>query len=276
MPGHRDWYKLTAGTPEDFKIAFDPYPFHEMSISAAGAYTANLIQEKHNNIWLAMSGGYDSEFVANCFYDNNIPFTPIIWRIQDWPESDYAIHWCRQRNITPHIVDKDLLTGPTLSFLQKTAARMHTDHFLCTVNIVLSSIAEKQGGFLVTGTGVPTPDPDYPIPMGDHTEFSEHDFFMEILKDHHPGSFLMYTVELFYALLKKTDITLPTQEAKSAIYGVNFRPKLKPYHLLAKQTEMFVDKAHEYSTGTFQDLIDQLEKSLVFSSTKYPIPNGQK
>lgn len=267
MPGHKDWYKLTAGTPEDFRIDFDPYPFREMSIASAGAYTAELIREKHgDNIWIAMSGGYDSEFVARCFYDNGIPFTPIIWRIRDWPESDYAIHWCRQRNITPHIVDKDVLTGPTLGLLQKTAARMHTDHFLCTVNIVLSGIAEKQGGFLITGTGVAMSDNEYPEPMGEFTHFAEHDFFLEIWNDRHPGSFLIYTVELFHALLKKTDHRLNVQEAKGIVYDLSFRPKLKPYHLLERQTSNFSEKNHEFSAGTFEDLLNRIESSILSCS----------
>jgi hypothetical protein len=266
MPGHNDWYRLTAGTPEDFRIAFDPYPFREMSIPAAGAYTAGLIRERYgDNIWIAMSGGYDSEFVANCFYDNKIPFTPIIWRVHDWPESDYAIRWCSQRGINPHIIDRDILSEPILGMLQKTAARMHTDHFLCTVNIALARVAEKHGGVLLSGTGVAMPEGIYPEPMGENTHFAEHDFFLEMWSDKHPGSFLIYTVELFHALLKKTDTALHTQDAKALVYDLNFRPKLSPLRLLDRQRTDFLHKNHEYSAGTFADLIIKLEHKIISS-----------
>jgi hypothetical protein len=273
--GHRKWYEITVA-PDDFKIDFHPYQFREMDIATAGKYTASLIKQKHDNVWIALSGGYDSEFVANCFYDNGIAFTPVIWRVKEWPESDYALHWCRERNITPHIVEKKILSSVTLDLLQKISRRMHNDNFLCTMNVFLSKVAEKHGGVLVTGTGGATPDPIFPAAMGEYSEFAEHDFFVEMWNDIHPGAFLTYTVELFYALLKKTDPHLPTQECKQKMYGINFRPKIKPYHLLEKIRNDFEHRNIMDSTKTFRYLIELLEKSLITSSHEDPIPDRKE
>lgn len=269
MPGHRNWYHLNAGTTDDFNIVFKPYTFYNMSIKQAGEHTARLIKKRYGDIWVAMSGGYDSEFVANCFYDNNISFTPIIWRIRDWVESDYALKWCQSRSITPFIIDKEI-NEEVVSLLKKISDRMCNDHFLSSVNVYLSKVARKNGGFLVTGTGIATPDPPYPDPIGNKTSFAEHDFFIEIWDENHPGSFMMYTVELFYALLKKTDIRLNTQDIKSELYDLPFRPKIRmsPHFMVEHMDYNHQNKNQEYCAGTFQELIDLLERSLDLGSAE--------
>lgn len=268
--GNKGWYSISGGGPEDFSISFDPYPFHSMSVRDAGYYTARMIASEHENIWIALSGGYDSEFVARCFHDAGIPFTPIIWRDAYDVESDYALHWCRKRNIVPKILNRNLSDNKTIKWLHKLSSKLCSDSILSSINIVLAKEAERNQAVLVTGTGVATPDfPRFPNAMGDLTSFAEYDFFIELWyaesKIKHPGSFFTYTPEIFYAIISRVNTEMHAQEFKAQVYELDFRPKILPYHLrlLGMMPESFKDKKHEYSTGTFQDLIDHLSRAVL-------------
>lgn len=61
----------------------------------------------YDNLYVAMSGGIDSEFVAQTFLDLGIPFKPIIFRVSDLNELDiwWAFKWCRDNSIEPVVVD---------------------------------------------------------------------------------------------------------------------------------------------------------------------------
>jgi hypothetical protein len=72
--------------------------------------TAQEIYNQHKNLYVALSGGCDSENVANTFYRNKIPFTPIILIYDNVNHQDqmleswYAIQWCKKHNIEPWII----------------------------------------------------------------------------------------------------------------------------------------------------------------------------
>lgn len=233
MPGHNNWYNINLNP---FKITFSPKPFKKLSLSDAASLTVNRMVDINPNIWLAMSGGMDSEFAANAFYENNVKFTPIIWKYHLNTEADYAIHWCRSRNITPYIVDKNINDDKIKQLLKNIASRYGSQTWFGAVNAYLAEIVKKHGGSLVTGTGVITTDYPYPSPIGTQAEFCVYEFFVDLLTNHH-GSFMIYSQELFYALLSEIDENDNTQEFKSRMYNVPFRPKLRPYHLFVNETQ---------------------------------------
>jgi hypothetical protein len=256
--GHNDWYQISKD--KQFEISFTPYPFKKLDLKSAIDFTVNLISSKHQNIWIALSGGMDSEFVANCFYENNVSFTPIIWKYYLNIEADYAINWCRERQIVPYIVDKELNNNNIIKILKNMTKRVNSQVWFAAISLYLAEIAKKHNGNLVTGTGVITSDNPYPLPAGNQAEFCYYDFFADLTKQH-CGSFLIYTPELFYAILNEIDPTVPTQELKSSIYKVPFRPKIRPYHLLDKLVDV---SSHELDERySFDDLKNLLEKYII-------------
>ena len=58
-------------------------------------------------LYIALSGGVDSELTARIFVKNNIPFTPVIVKIDGLNniETWYAEYWCHINNITPIILN---------------------------------------------------------------------------------------------------------------------------------------------------------------------------
>lgn len=237
--GHNNWYTIESHTDKDFKITFNPYEFKKMSVWDAASYTANLISNKHDNIWLAFSGGYDSEFLANVLYENKITFTPIIWRDPHCKESDYALYWCRKRNIIPYIIEKDFMQLDVYNVLANIIKKFNVKGFFGSFSVALASIADKNGGSLITAGGGCFDNPDYPMAFSNKAEFVESDWLVKLaFPNKHISPFLIYTPELVYALIDNLDKTIPVQEGKAKLYDLAFRPKLLPYHLVLSDLGM--------------------------------------
>jgi len=259
MPGHNNWYRLEQADNQNFKISFSPKPFKKLSVKEAAALTVKRMSVIHNNIWIALSGGYDSEFVATSFYENNVNFTPIIWKYPTNMECDYALYWCRQRDITPHIITRDIVEPKFNQLLRNMVKRHHSRVWFGGLTLYMAEIANKHNGSLVTGTGVITTDNPYPEPIGPYAEFCQYEFFVDFTNQH-LGSFMLYSQELMYAILCEIDQSAPTQEVKSAIYNLPFRPKIRPYNFL-KDT---FDTSNEIDmTYKFEELKTMLEKYII-------------
>ena len=63
-------------------------PSKVKDIDTVGDEIAQEIFHKYKNIYVAMSGGIDSEWVAKCFHRQGIPFTPIIYEAEDLMGAD--------------------------------------------------------------------------------------------------------------------------------------------------------------------------------------------
>lgn len=264
MPGHNNWFQLSI---DPLDITFNLYPFKELSIDEAADYTVKVIAEKYDNLYLGLSGGYDSEFVANALLRNKIPFTPIIFKDYYTREVDYAIHFCRQNKLDPVIIEKNMMDDYFVKILTKVTNTLPGKDCFSAINVILGSIVKKNNGHLIIGSGVTTCDPPYPEPTGNMTEFNIADFYLDIVfNDQHPSAFFTYTPEIFYAFQKNINVNLPIQEAKAVLYNLNFRPKIKPYHLilvdldLPKRTECYFEK------GTFADILEQFEPFVIKDS----------
>ena len=258
MPGHNDWYTLRHN-PDDFHIALNPYLFYAMSVAEAADHTARIIHSKYPTLWLAMSGGLDSEFVADTLLRNRIPFTPVIVQDPINVEHIYARHWCRTNRVQPKLLEDLLANTKRIAVLETMARRQNNPSTIANLNIVLARMAERQGAALITGNGECFNDEIYPIPMGDNAEFYERDWLLESKSINHPGAFLSYTPELMHALVSNIDCSLPTQEAKSRLYNIPFRPKIQSSIGLTDVTARKI--IHSY--GKMRDLIALLEQHII-------------
>jgi hypothetical protein len=264
MPGHKDWYSISVSP---FQVDFHPHDFCKLSFRDACDYTAKIIAEDFDNLYLAFSGGYDSELVADVLLRNKIKFTPYIWRDQFSRETDFALHWCMKHGIEPIIFNGNFLDIKTDRILRGLASSFHSKDHLGAINMMIAKLVEKIGGSLITGTGiVASGGLDYPNPMSTETDWQKNEFFVDLLGKPHVGSFFFYTPEILLSYAREIDQSLSTQEAKSRLYGIGFRPKIKPYHayLNNKGSDDLLD---HHSTGSINDLIDYLDQ---FTITRDP------
>jgi hypothetical protein len=222
-----DWFQTNVAdlkTQPDFRIRIRPYGFTRASLWDASVAQATELVNTHGELLLAYSGGMDSEFVLKVFHESKIPITPVIVHSPLNPiEIQYAIKFCRDRNIKYELLE--------ITF---------EEYMRYVVDIVYKKIrgtapfgiqgmliADRFGKQVVTGYGDPfVVGGPLLEPLERVLEISEFDYYWHDPK-FKPIPFFSYTQEVFYALIKDIDYNLSAQEAKSKIYGIPFRPKIK-------------------------------------------------
>jgi hypothetical protein len=238
--GHGSWLEvnLNNGDTNNFK---QPLEFtanikqvKNLTFDDAADYTIKLISEKYNNLYLPLSGGLDSEFVAKTLLKNNISFTPVILQfINSTPESWYAFKFCDENKLTPKIID--LTNEAKLNLfakrLLKIASTMNFPAVTAVFSVVLSDMFPNAQ--IITGAGEVLPTSwDYQMQTNRYHD-EELDGFMFLqhplelaFGDAHPGAFFSYTPEILLASIKDFDYTTNSQVAKAKLYGLLPRPKI--------------------------------------------------
>ena len=222
LAGHDGWCSVRL-TPEQFEfkvnrraeIEFDN--FHD-----AASYTAKLLAAKYNDkpLYVSLSGGLDSEVIANTFVKEGIPFTPIILNIGNVIEHEtwYAEYWCKQHNITPVRINVTL--DEYVDIVKRYTKILKNTHQIGTIGYMyVAECVYNLGGYYVGGVGDINQD-------GDRFFSNSVDFALDMWKPGQaPTGFFMYTPEIALAYIKQFDPTVTEQYNKLSFYGVSPRPK---------------------------------------------------
>lgn len=103
-------------------------------------------------IYVAMSGGIDSELIARIMLQEKVPFTPLIARYEKGYNKDdifYALDFCEKNKLTPEILDIDIL-----KFFQNA---IHTPYVVANCSHLLQMHLMRHaatiGGMAVIGVG---------------------------------------------------------------------------------------------------------------------------
>ena len=257
MPGHNNWFQVNhKELTEPFKFTYTlPESYNPMPFQAAADYTARCLAKKYSKLHLGFSGGLDSEFVGEVFVRNNIPFVPVIINCEMTKlESSRAFEWCDSKSITPYIIEYLDNEKLVLDIIRLGHSIQETPGISIFPMIIDESIP---GADLVTGFGDPFVVDDI---VGDDVILESHDFYLEA-NTNHPGAFFTYTPELFFASINDIDRSLHSQTAKSSLYGIPNRPKLR----LALDFGLHSKFSRDYSTPrknitwivNFADLTDK-------------------
>lgn len=251
----------------------------------------NVAQEifelhKHQKIYIAMSGGCDSETVANSFYKEKIPFTPIINEFYyggletSYADTWWAKRWCKEHNIEPYINKINLrdLKDKLLPIAKKLKIRK----LFSIQNILLADIAKSNDGILINGQAFieyyPEHTLDYLRDVVKDPAFNtssegwllhEDDFYIDMYDPgYHPYNFLSWNPEIVLSYISSRTSTLTSEENKFKIMKCNPRPKLAaPDIVWTFLSDAQAELKKEYGTsevfflGTHEELIDKLESS---------------
>jgi len=226
MPGgHNDWFSVSVDGPQ-FQVEFNRRASKlYKNFDDAADNAAQLLYKEwgHQPLYLALSGGVDSEFVARILLKNKIPFTPVILKIDSLNaiESQFALTWCDQNNITPVILNyttQDLNNSFKLFFPKMLKIK----HYHCTPMLTIYKYIETQGGHCIYCAGDINLD-------SDRKEFFHYhyDFIPNIVDvGKHPTSFFMYTPELALSYINQFNPAQPEQHNKLGFYQVEPRSKI--------------------------------------------------
>lgn len=244
-----------------------------MDFQDACDQVAQDIASKYKNLYLAFSGGSDCEAVANALVRNNIPFTPVILKIQSIQniEQWYAENWCKQHNIKPTILEishEDLDKNILLKYSQITLPRQPLGLLPCYI----AEYVDSQNGHLLTGNQLEYyPDHEQMAYLDSQLDgyqgfiFQETDMYIDtVWANKHPFGFFYWTPDIMASFINAWDESLTIQENKAQIYKVNIRPKLLPRVNAGPQHQHLSKIVHKFGTtdvyrlGNKHELLDKL------------------
>lgn len=266
---------------ENLQVKFNQKANKILPFDQACDQTAHEIYSEHKNLYVAFSGGCDSENVVNTLHRNQIPFVPIVAiynHVQDQTqiaESNYALEWCNKNKVEPWVVYSESFVGS----VEERAAFLNVKPrliFGLITSMLLAKYVEQRQGLLITGYQLEY-YPDYEQmtylepQLGDYIGFvmEETDQYLETLyPDQHPWAFHYWNPDILAAFVNEWDTGLTMQQNKAKIYGVPHRPKIS-YPLDMVSDAKFYNRralASQFGTldcallGTKESLLEKLVK----------------
>jgi len=288
MPGHNNWIKLDWSTQLPM-ITLDFSNFSEsIALSKKSAIDLNVEQiiKNYSNLHVCLSGGIDSEFVANCLLERNIPFTPVIvdYRING-SEIWWAYKWCYQNKIVPKILQpsENFLATILPKFLDENPGFSFPGLFDKFILSCLDSEAT-----VIAGVEEP-----FVRPTALTDRLSEN-VNRELSLDSFGGfgnsgpdkkntvCFMHFTPEFFVNLVSGINYNKPVQLALSEYYDVESRPKMGPgetMHLSDKIRAVHIALTKKYvcynfnigNKDAFLAKVKNKEKILLTTTTVPPL-----
>lgn len=232
--GLDNWYNVTVNTSlNTFEVNFNhKSPARQLNFFEAADYTARTIAEKYKDIFLGLSGGMDSQFVAETLYKNNINFTPLIGMNPTNNDHEFAIDWCNARNIKSIILDLEFYSRDILKIYTTFLKKVPFVNVGNCIDLFLSSIAKKHSGHLLVGGPTlplthyhPTQASKEPIYSVDISEFALE------LTNQPIGGFFFFTPEIALSQAINLDITKTDDYSRAALYNFPVRHKTLEYRL---------------------------------------------
>ena len=211
----------------DFLLNLNPYPFKKIDFNLAVELAVKEIGSKYTNLYLGLSGGYDSEFVLRAFHKFGIPIIPVIVHFCNEAETKFAHQACKELGITPIVIT---ITEDQFVeyFYEKIFKQLNGVGFHSTHGLFVAEYVEKNKGTLITGghfigtyhTNV----------ADDYSSTCEWEFYAGYL---YPAvnkiDFYMYTPELTYSMFPETDEG-GWSDYKHKLLGLEYREKIQPVY----------------------------------------------
>jgi hypothetical protein len=218
---------------EQFKVWFSPTEFTSASLHQNAERVAHKLAANGKSLFVAFSGGLDSEFILRTFISAGIDITPII---VDSPfnqtEVAHAYEMCAENNIIPAVIS--YTSKPQfVSDLYSIARRYNVGSLIGCVTMLAARYAILNDGDILTGHGDPfTMNTTYatvrtvdPTPIPKLLKFSDYDYYVETFLPELTGSFFTADAGIFYSFLSEVNHQLPYEEAKADLYGIELRSK---------------------------------------------------
>lgn len=226
MPGgHNNWFSVNVTEPS-FQLKFNQRASTlYQNFDDAADHAAKLLYQHwgHRPLYLALSGGLDSELTARILLKNQIPFTPVILKIADLNalETWYAEYWCYKNKITPKILHYSI--DEFAQAMMRLAPKLQQiKNYDQTPSLLIYEYAQQFGGSCIYAGGDINLDPDC-------KQFYCHslDFISNLVDPgQHPTSFFMYTPEIALSYVNQFDTAQDEQYNKINFYQVTPRPKI--------------------------------------------------
>lgn len=268
---HKNHFKFGYnGVPTSFRKSVDDQWFtsygraerHHWTFRDESKYTARLIREStHKPIYVCLSGGNDSEVVANAFLSQNIPITPLI-AVYTGGANEYdtnnAVAWCKFRGLEPEFLHIDVLdywvSNEALD-LAKTVSSI-SPQFLVYMKIIQH--VKDIGGFPVMGSAeCYLENNDLPPHMFEREKVASMYRYCEMQDIDSAIGFFQYTPEIMLSYLLDPLVVSQVEgktfknskEFKFAFYrqhfDVNYREPTSGFERIWKEDKLLRDQLYQ-------------------------------
>lgn len=244
----------------DFHISIRPYKFKDMSFQESADFTCLEIAKDFDNLFLALSGGMDSDFVLRCFHRNDVKIQPIIVSCCNEGENEYAYRLCDELRITPIVIK--INEEEFLKFYEEHIYKKFNGvGYNSTQMLVAAKIAEEFQGCLVTGNHFIGDGDDM---ITDEIYLISNEWDCYSFSSSKTIDFFLYTPEIFYALMPREYVMWNIHKQKT--YGIPYREKMRPNYsdeTIKKLKDMSRNRIPIKKTGfvqskkQFYDLFDK-------------------
>ena len=241
MPGLKNWLRLKVNQKGAF-CSLDFSEFKPLAKKEAVEYNVEQITKKYDNLYVSLSGGIDSEFVAQSLHKHGVKFKPVIVDFElNAAEVWYAYRWCYENKISPEIIK--LSYDVLMNKLPAVAVHFNTA-YIQSMDFFIEKYVSERNGHVLTGTAepferIPIFEDKLNENLSTHLDINIYDYNLDLeFGDKHPSSFMTYTPEFFYSLIRDMDYNKPVQLAMSEYYGVNPRPKFDQAFNISMNTDI--------------------------------------
>lgn len=263
MYSRNNWLKFDFGglpyrrSSEDLEVHFTEKADIILPLEVVSCATAKEIYASHPNVYVSMSGGVDSEYVAKSFKAAGVPFRAIMmtcknyFSIGEW----YADKWCAENQVD--LIKFEVDPHELLAYGKQAIFKIRgISWFGITVNLLANEV-ERLGGYMVTGA-LPSYYPDPKLGLDKATPefkqtfrgfmFDESDFYIELMNPNkHPWSFFYWSPEMLASIIYHWDTAQPVENNKWRMFNLLPRPKLNG-------TEFFVNNFLAKTIPEFTDM----------------------
>lgn len=267
MATERGWFahniraRLTNPLAE-MEATVAPHPFARLPFDAAADHTAAKLSQC-GPLFLALSGGADSDYVLHVFARRQLPITPIIVLTGgNAQEAAYGFASCERLGIAPVVLrmrEAEVLK----SYYDDIFTRLNGYGVHSVAALRAGRYAQEHGGHLVIGEHCIDGDDDAKKRV---CAVNEWDFYNEaLIEGAETYPFFLYTPELAYAMVARIRQG-PVAAWKAGLYGLTPRPKLHyAYSALFNQTLVAINKKRAHYAvalcrlGTRERFLAQLD-----------------
>jgi len=189
----------------DLKVELSFTPFMPSDNFKQAA--VNVSKSLSDHVFLAFSGGVDSEFVFKLFCEQNVNFTPIIVIAGDSLETQRAISLCQKHDKTPVILrltEKEYLDV----FIEKIYKRYNGIGLYAVPQIIASEYANGNVVFA-----------EHCIGDDGTVEFAEWDFYAKGIP------FFLYNMDILYHVMKGYVKYDDSYKFKCTLFDIQHRHK---------------------------------------------------
>ena len=230
--GYNNWYTAIADIQKKplqstFTLNFNHTDIRTVPFQQAADEAAKLFAKNHADIYIGLSGGLDSEFVAEVFYRNNIKFTPIVATVEGSTDYMFALEWCYRKKIAPIFIEFKTNDPRLIPHFINSCKGVKQECNLVSVIDYLCHYVRNKGGTLVAGESpLVRHTARFDEAAGDVYDIYASVFYPTLIDPSLPlCNFLLYTPELMLAMATESDTSTNHSSSKSRLYGVPFRVK---------------------------------------------------